>query len=190
MYYNFEKIRGHRDSYPYNLFEFSISLFLRYVYILLYLDSILKCNMEWLSEWIDFLWTVNISLTKDSTFSLSHSMRETRSGIWDFQICFCAYPAEVPRHACGTKMCSSELYDISNKLRKNSFFFCLQSKSNCTETFLLFSLSPHIHKSNVAQIVSLDRWFSNFFGSRRTVKHIKIFWRTSYTKLKIYIHIF
>jgi hypothetical protein len=33
---------------------------------------------------------------------------------------------------------------------------------------------------------TLEQWFSNFFGSRRTVKHIKIFWSTSCTKLKIY----
>jgi hypothetical protein len=26
---------------------------------------------------------------------------------------------------------------------------------------------------------SLEQWFSNFFGSRRTVKRIKNFWRTS-----------
>jgi hypothetical protein len=33
---------------------------------------------------------------------------------------------------------------------------------------------------------SLGQWFLNFFGSRRTVKHIKNFWRTTCTKLKIY----
>jgi hypothetical protein len=30
------------------------------------------------------------------------------------------------------------------------------------------------------------QWFSNFFGSRRTVKHIHIFWHTLCTKLKTY----
>jgi hypothetical protein len=34
--------------------------------------------------------------------------------------------------------------------------------------------------------VSRDQRFSNFFVSRRTVKHIQIFWHTSCTKLKIY----
>jgi hypothetical protein len=33
------------------------------------------------------------------------------------------------------------------------------------------------------------RWFSNICGSRCTVKHIKIFWRTPCTKLKIYQYI-
>jgi hypothetical protein len=33
---------------------------------------------------------------------------------------------------------------------------------------------------------TLEKWFSNFFGSRRTVKHIQIFWRTSCTKFKIF----
>jgi hypothetical protein len=36
----------------------------------------------------------------------------------------------------------------------------------------------------------LRQWFSNFFGSWHTVKHIQIFWWTSCTKLKIYINIF
>jgi hypothetical protein len=34
--------------------------------------------------------------------------------------------------------------------------------------------------------VGLEQWFSNFFGSWCTVKYMKIFWHTSYTKLKIY----
>jgi hypothetical protein len=39
---------------------------------------------------------------------------------------------------------------------------------------------------SVLPLDNIEQWFSNFFGSRRTAEHIKIFWRTSCAKLKIY----
>jgi hypothetical protein len=39
------------------------------------------------------------------------------------------------------------------------------------------------------QTYSLKQWFLHYVGSRRTVNHIKLFWRTSCTKLKIYFRL-
>jgi hypothetical protein len=68
--------------------------------------------------------------------------------------------------------------------RARHWIYFLASSSNFTSahhTSVISTLKLLLHL-----LLGLEQWFSNVFGSRRTVKYIKMFWRTSCIKLKKY----
>jgi hypothetical protein len=79
---------------------------------------------------------------------------------------------------------------IFNSADHTRWRFLRNTSCGCHRKRCIFTDRHFIFKTFVDALrltnVCLDQWVSNFFSSRRTVKHIQIFWRTLCTKLKIY----